>query len=554
MRRSPPTPRVHPRVCGGNKSWRLRIPEKPGPSPRVRGKPGTQLPLDHIGRSIPACAGETLVCVRRPVRHAVHPRVCGGNSDLGRNHALDDGPSPRVRGKPFRKHAHGHETRSIPRVCGGNLGNTLTANPDTGPSPRVRGKRPGRLPARTSRRSIPACAGETHSGPRRHPRRKVHPRVCGENSPAMATSRCSPVHPRVCGGNGFIVCVLDHRMGPSPRVRGKPEHRPVFITARGSIPACAGETEKSEAPDPPQEVHPRVCGGNGYTGGANHRLVRSIPACAGETSSDHYSGTQSAVHPRVCRGKPLQGEQDDHKRRSIPACAGETGAPRHGGPCPQVHPRVCGGNCTGPPDNEHMKGPSPRVRGKPGRQHDAARLNGSIPACAGETDAVPRGLAALPVHPRVCGGNHKPTDLAVYRKGPSPRVRGKPGCPTWSGARRWSIPACAGETYHLTLFRFLKPVHPRVCGGNASPHYPPPSVGGPSPRVRGKHDPEREGHERRRSIPACAGETNGEDELSIGYEVHPRVCGGNWSCAARFGPPTGPSPRVRGKRRGRPAG
>ena len=84
-------------------------------------------------------------------------------------------------------------------------------------------------------------------------------------------------------------------------------------------------------------------------------------------------------------------------------------------------------------------------------------------------------VALLRVHPRVCGGNLDTGLQSCLRSGTSPRVRGKraPGAQQQSG--KGYIPACAGETRHLTVSGLLSSppgdsfarVHPRVCGGNS---------------------------------------------------------------------------------------
>ena len=69
-----------------------------------------------------------------------------------------------------------------------------------------------------------------------------------------------------------------------------------------------------------------------------------------------------------------------------------------------VYPRVCGGTEIGEGAVEPVGGLSPRVRGNLAEGLPGLRLQGSIPACAGE----PLGLDAEPafvgVYPRVCGG------------------------------------------------------------------------------------------------------------------------------------------------------
>ena len=71
---------VYPRVCGGTVGCNVSHWRKQGLSPRVRGNPGTAIPIGGPVWSIPACAGEPcrLSCLRR--LRKVYPRVCGGTS------------------------------------------------------------------------------------------------------------------------------------------------------------------------------------------------------------------------------------------------------------------------------------------------------------------------------------------------------------------------------------------------------------------------------------------------------------------------------------------
>ena len=176
---------VYPRVCGGNCIFPLLGVKGAGLSPRVRGKHTLATLATLATRSIPACAGETYLALGLKLALAVYPRVCGGNGvqRLG----LQDKPglSPRVRGKPTRASkakvspgsipACAGETaaflaaflarRVYPRVCGGNGKSAALLICLLGLSPRVRGK-----PRRSWRRSwrggsIPACAGETENPP-----------------------------------------------------------------------------------------------------------------------------------------------------------------------------------------------------------------------------------------------------------------------------------------------------------------------------------------------------------------------------------------------------
>ena len=172
-----------------------------GLSPRVRGKPHRWPATVPARRSIPACAGETGPNGQCPLLTRVYPRVCGGNAQVTAQLRVVEGLSPRVRGKL----------------------STSTF---------------GTIPPW----SIPACAGETRSGP-------AGPSVVG-------------VYPRVCGGNSVEDAIRYYDRGLSPRVRGKPSSRCCSARSVRSIPACAGETCRCRALCKRRQVYPRVCGGN----------------------------------------------------------------------------------------------------------------------------------------------------------------------------------------------------------------------------------------------------------------------------------------------------
>ena len=92
--------------------------------------------------------------------------------------------------------------------------------------------------------------------------------------------------------------------------------------------------------------------------------------------------------PRV-RGRRIGNLDHQDDIRSIPACAGETS---HGNTCESllwVDPRVCGGDAFRLTKPANIKGRSPRVRGRRGGVRFNPNIEGSIPACAGETLSVP---------------------------------------------------------------------------------------------------------------------------------------------------------------------
>ena len=236
--------------------------------------------------------------------------------------------------------------------------------------------------------------------------------------------------------------------------------------------------------------------------------------------------------PRV-RGKPWFRKSLCPRAGLIPACAGKTPTRDTAKRVPRAHPRVCGEN-TPPALRKSVKaGSSPRVRGKLLRHRRKRKKRGLIPACAGKTAWI-TGLDRDPkAHPRVCGENRSIAAKMSSVGGSSPRVRGKPRERGNVAARRGLIPACAGKT--CGSFSAARPsrAHPRVCGENAFSENALTDGGGSSPRVRGKRVACGTARGRGGLIPACAGKTPSNTVIALQRAAHPRVCGENCSRVAR---------------------
>ena len=133
---------------------------KPGSSPRVRGKRFERACGLAKLRLIPACAGKTKIPFLNRLSRTAHPRVCGENFDFIEDFLHFTGSSPRVRGK-LRFY------RGFSALHG----------------------------------LIPACAGKTRR--------------------TLEVTRTARAHPRVCGENKVATAAQPHFKGSSPRVRGK---------------------------------------------------------------------------------------------------------------------------------------------------------------------------------------------------------------------------------------------------------------------------------------------------------------------------------------------
>ena len=112
---------------------------------------------------------------------------------------------------------------------------------------------------------------------------------------------------------------------------------------------------------------------------------------------------------------------------------------------------MCGGYaaCLLLPDQ--ALGLSPRVRGILPQDIIDEAMEGSIPACAGDTIHEFDLFFATKVYPRVCGGYDASGASSAQDKGLSPRVRGIRASPAYCAGIRRSIPACAGDTLAVNL-------------------------------------------------------------------------------------------------------
>ena len=193
---------VYPRVCGGTNESNVRKRSFTGLSPRVRGNPVQDGGERLACGSIPACAGEPTAYTSPVHTSKVYPRVCGGTRS-GRGFIRPSrGLSPRVRGNPRPSKASITKGRSIPacagepfasstcqsdeevypRVCGGTTRRTTMPSMPMGLSPRVRGNLVGIEENKSTKGSIPACAGEPRNSGTPRSSVTVYPRVCGGTS------------------------------------------------------------------------------------------------------------------------------------------------------------------------------------------------------------------------------------------------------------------------------------------------------------------------------------------------------------------------------------
>ena len=166
--------------------------------------------------------------------------------------------------------------------------------------------------------------------------------------------------------------------------------------------------------------------------------------CGGTFVATRNCAPNVGLSPRV-RGNLSGGSDVVGADGTIPACAGEPGgffdSNRHVGD----YPRVCGGTFVAAIFSQYHRGLSPRVRGNLGLLCGTHAVGGTIPACAGEPWNTMGTRRALRDYPRVCGGTNSVSMTKVAAKGLSPRVRGNPEILVDSVKIEGTIPACAGE-------------------------------------------------------------------------------------------------------------
>ena len=334
----------------------------------------------------------------------------------------------------------------------------------------------------------------------------------------------------------------------SLHMRGKQSCRGAQPLHRRIIPAHAGQTARSAIAPTPFADHPRACG-------ANDVSETFDPDCDGSS-------------PRM-RGKHTAGRLPSGGHRIIPAHAGQT-ARSAIAPTPFAdHPRACGANADVPEPALPKSGSSPRMRGKPTYMPLNPQAKRIIPAHAGQTLTLVRGLSWGTDHPRACGANASSICSSNMRSGSSPRMRGKPFDLLDVLIDRRIIPAHAGQTRPCPSRTLWWSDHPRACGANPIQYLRARKCHGSSPRMRGKRQqagafvvgeritPRMRGklvlygtpNCLRRIIPAHAGQTHGWNRACSSCSDHPRACGANLLLDDSTTSPPGSSPRMRGKLR-----
>ena len=148
-----------------------------------------------------------------------------------------------------------------------------------------------------------------------------------------------------------------------------------------------------------------------------------------------------------------------------------------------------------------------------------------IPARAGNTTTTRLAALIAAAHPRSRGEHHQPPVVILQQFGSSPLARGTHRLCRRGARRPRLIPARAGNTFHASANHHRRAAHPRSRGEHAGRGYFTLAPCGSSPLARGTHEGFVVHRLVFRLIPARAGNT-GQWLPCTGYQsAHPRSRG-----------------------------
>jgi len=166
----------------------------------------------------------------------------------------------------------------------------------------------------------------------------------------------------------------------------------------------------------------------------------------------------------LARGTPGSAGSRGIRGRFIPARAGNTGATADSWIAAAVHPRSRGEHAVRICCAASAAGSSPLARGTRARNQSGRSVQRFIPARAGNTCGTVRRIGAASVHPR-SRGEHRSQDMCrAKNRGSSPLARGTRRRSGLLLERRRFIPARAGNTTESATYSRQISVHPRSRG------------------------------------------------------------------------------------------
>ena len=294
-----------------------------GSPPPVRGKVDLLPKPNLVGGITPACAGKRVSCAASAISRRDHPRLCGEKKLDPNLKRLLYGSPPPVRGKVLESRSHpgfpgitpacagksvlglrrNMSVEDHPRLCGEKHAVDDIHKLAPGSPPPVRGKEVLDRIKEILNRITPACAGKRWLWRARSPIQQDHPRLCGEKRYGQNSKRA--------------------KEGSPPPVRGKVSPFCQCVSFTRITPACAGKSEWQLYCGYVGEDHPRLCGekwprfekikggfgspppvrGKAAPAPAEQRRERITPACAGKSEWKKKILYARQDHPRLCGEK-----------------------------------------------------------------------------------------------------------------------------------------------------------------------------------------------------------------------------------------------------------
>ena len=172
----------HPRICGEKSIRILRMWERTGSPPHMRGKEqgaGGRMAAHGI---TPAYAGKREGKSSTDHTHEDHPRICGEKNRRKLLKAYCDRITPAYAGKSTPKAGNPCIFRDHPRICGEKRFEARVGEQDSGSPPHMRGKELCKWAMQNDIRITPAYAGKSSGGAFPRMQAEDHPRICGEKT------------------------------------------------------------------------------------------------------------------------------------------------------------------------------------------------------------------------------------------------------------------------------------------------------------------------------------------------------------------------------------
>ena len=311
-------------------------------------------------------------------------------------------------------------------------------------------------------------------------------------------------YPRVRGEELSPSCASTQPWEIPPRARGRVSGSFLISFLAGNTPACAGKSDRREAPAGRPRKYPRVRGEEASYGIASLES-REIPPRARGRVAGHLPVLWCAGNTPACAGKSIFSNGLVVWARKYPRVRGEE--------------RVWAS-----PGRTNTEIP-PRARGRDIRAQPLIRRHGNTPACAGKSHYPARQQQCCRKYPRVRGEEQLRPCIHPNTREIPPRARGRAPYVLTVALPTGNTPACAGKSASGFPSRMPPRKYPRVRGEETVMVWSSACHSEIPPRARGRVKRRRSGHERPGNTPACAGKRRQGLPDRRHHRKYPRVRG-----------------------------